>query len=407
MPDARKHELNLVLKLASGHVSEHLTAPTSVRPAGGAGYKLKCLRCSWRDQPSLRMRCPLCQGALESELDLCGATVRDCQDPLLAYLDLLPLDLADLPAAGVVVRTPCRPAPELGAALGVPNLWIKDEGAQPTGSTKDRLAAVVVATFKHFGVTEFASSSTGNTATALARAVRLDGTMRAHFFCGADFETMHDFEVDDVVILTVIDGSYAEASRVGQTFARENGLQWEGGYFNWARREGLKLAYLEAFDAMEATPDVVVQAISSGMGMAAAHKAAREYLQLGRVTHIPRMLMAQQDTCAPMATAWRAGRSEIGAQDVVARPSGLATALLLGDGSDSYPYLAEIATNTGGAIVATDQADLVRARADIWELGRLDACYSAAVAVAALRDEAAAGHISDELVLVNLTGRSR
>lgn len=381
--------------------------PAAALLLGTGTYTLACLRCPWRGEPSLLMRCPSCSAAVEPVLDLRGAAVRDCADPLAAYVDLLPLGMDGVARDGAMVRTPCRAVPALGAALGVPNLWVKDESRQPTGTTKDRLAAVVVALFRHFGVAEFVSSSTGNTATALARAVRRDGTLRVHFFCGADFADAHDFEVDDDVTLTVVEGTYVAASRAGQAFARDNGLQWEGGYFNWARREGLKIAYLEALDAMPATPDVLVQAISSGMGMAAAHKGMREYLSLGRATHMPRMLMAQQDTCAPMATGWRAGRGELTEHDVIADPHGLATAILLGNGADSYPYMAEIAAETGGAIVAVSQDDLVRARADLWDLEQLDVCYSAAAGVAAVRNEAAAGRIADETVLVNLTGRSR
>jgi threonine synthase len=121
------------------------------------------------------------------------------------------------------------------------------------------MAALVVAVFRQFGITEFAACSTGNSATALAHAVRRDGTMRTHFFCGADFRSHHDFDTDDRVSITVVNGTYAAAGRAAQALARERGLCWEGGYFNWARREGLKVAYWSVrHDGPE--PDVVVQA---------------------------------------------------------------------------------------------------------------------------------------------------
>lgn len=383
-------------------------ADGTVQVRAGRRYELACLRCTWRGEPALQMRCPVCTGAVEPVLDLTGATVGMQDDPLRAYANFLPLDDADLAGcAGVMTRTPCRAVPRLGQAIGVPNLWVKDESRQPTGTTKDRLAAVVVTLFRQFGVTEFASSSTGNTATALARAVLRDGTMRATFFCGTNFIGRHGFSVDDRVRLTFVDGSYVDASHAGKAYAREHDVQWEGGFFNWARREGLKIAWLEAFDQMPATPDVVVQAISSGMGIAAADKGVREYVRLGRASHVPRMLMAQQDTCAPMVAGWQAGRTELTELDVVVDPQGLATAILLGDGADSYPYLAGIAASSGGAIVAVSQDDLVRTRALLHELEGLDVCYSAAAAVAGLAAEAAAGRIGNELVLVNLTGRDR
>ncbi|MDJ0105747.1 pyridoxal-phosphate dependent enzyme [Rhodococcus erythropolis] len=310
--------------------------------------------------------------------------------------------------AGVSLSTPCRPAPHVGAAIGVPQLWVKDESRQPTGTTKDRLASVVLAMFRQFGIKEWVASSTGNSATALARAVQRDQSMRAHFFCGREFATEHDLVPDEQLSLTIVDGDYASASRAAQRYAAQHGLIWEGGFFNWARREGLKLAYLEAFDAMDVQPDVVVQAVSSGMGIMAAHKGAREYVETGRLEVIPRFIMVQQDTCDPMAKAWRDGRTELTAADVVTNPRGLARAILLGDCRASYGYLHEIAVETDGAIISVTQRELLEARELLLELEQLDVCYSAAATIAAVRAQASAGKITpDQVTLVNLTGRQR
>lgn len=374
-------------------------------------FRLSCVRCGWHCRPEFRLRCPECAAALEAVLDLTGAARRAHGRPEFAYLDFLPVDAADLAEIGLSVATPCRPAPRLGAAIGVPELWVKDESRQPTGTTKDRFAAVVMAVFRRFGITEWVAASTGNSTTALARAVPRDGTVRAHFFCGRDFVADHRVKVDQHVSLTVVDGSYAAAGGAAQRFATERGLTWEGGFFNWARREGLKLAYLEAYDALRAggrEPDMVVQAISSGMGMMAAYKGTGEYLRTGALSRAPRFLMVQQDTCAPMARAWREGRAELTDADVVARPAGLARAILLGDGRATYPYMRDIARDSGGAIVSVSQADLVEASAMLAELEGLDVCHSSAATVAALRAEADLGRIAPhEVALVNLTGRHR
>ncbi|MFH9663475.1 pyridoxal-phosphate dependent enzyme [Streptomyces sp. NPDC017248] len=306
------------------------------------------------------------------------------------------------------VRSPCRPAPALGAKLGLRHLWLKDESRQPTGTTKDRLASVVLAVFRQFDIKEWVTSSTGNTATALAAAVRRDPTMRAHFFCSEDFVADHQLETDDRISLHVVRGGYADAIRVARKFATERELVWEGGFFNWARREGLKVAYLEAFDEMTEQPDVVVQAISSGMGVMAARKGAEEYLATGRIGSVPRFLMVQQDTCAPMADAWRSGREELTDEDVIERPNGLARAILLGDGRDSYPYMCDIAHATGGGIASVSQTEMTEAREMLRELEGLDVCHSAAATIAALSNEVQADRIgADEVVLANLTGRTR
>jgi threonine synthase len=369
-------------------------------------YQLECPRCRWRSDPELIFRCPSCAGALESRTDLDQATIRSSDQPEVTYFDLLPLDSLDHLDEGIAHATPCRPAPALGRHIGVPQLWIKDETRQPTGSTKDRLAAIVLAVFRQFGVAEFVTSSTGNTAVALARAVHRDGTMRAHFFGGTDFSGEWGIERGDRVHLHRVDGSYAEASRRAQEFAERHGLFWEGGFFNWARREGLKLAYLESLDAMPVTPTVVVQAISSGMGMMAAHKGLTEYRRMGRLSVLPRLLMVQQDTCAPMADAWRDGRTVLTDDDVIANPRGLARAILLGDGRATYPYLHRIATDTGGSIVAVPQQAMVEARNWLHEHEGIEACHSSAATVAAVEREARADRLdADDIVLINLTGR--
>lgn len=375
-------------------------------PTGAKRYTLRCLRCGRTCPPAFLLACPQCRGPIEPELNLAHAEVRDDRSPGLAYLDFLPIDSERYLDVDGMQRTPCRAAPALGTAIGVPGLWLKDESVHPTGTTKDRMAVAVIAVFRQFGITEFVASSTGNSSTALARAVKRDRSMRAHFFCGTDFAGFQNFQPDDQVTLTVVAGNYAEASVAARGFARDNGLCWEGGYFNWARRDGLKIAYLEAFDAMDREPDVVVQAISSGMGMAAARKGIGEYLRLGRLTRMPRLLMVQQDTCSPMAQAWTEGRAELTDADVIARPTGLATAILLGDGRDTYPYMRAIAKETSGSIVAVSQQELISARRLLIEMENVDVCYSAAAAIAAVRAEAKAGRIAPtETVLVNLTGR--
>jgi threonine synthase len=232
--------------------------------------------------------------------------------------------------------------------------------------------------------------------------------VRGHFFCAAGCAGSELIDRSHGNTLTLVDGDYTDAIAAAQAFAIDRGVFPEGGFFNWARREGLKLAYLEAFDEMPVQPGVVVQAVSSGMGVMAARKAAQEYLAMGRLERLPRFLMVQQDTCAPMASAWRDGRDALTPDDVVPEPDGLATAILLGDPQASYGYLRDIARQSDGAIVAVSQRDLVEARRLLRELEGLDVCYSSAATVAAVRNEVAAGRLDpDDVVLVNLTGRQR
>jgi threonine synthase len=371
-------------------------------------FRLGCDDCGWSGPPAPVFRCPRCDGAVEARINLARVTLQPADQPEFTYFDLLPLYSPDYVQRGASRATPCRHAKRLGAAIGLPQLWIKDESRQPTGSTKDRAAAVVLAVFRQFGITQFVCASTGNTAIALARAAGQDESIRGHFFCSASSADHELIDRSNGNTVTIIDGSYADAMRAAREYAAERGIFAEGGFFNWARREGLKLAYLEAFDEMTTQPDVVVQAISSGMGIMAAHKAVTEYMSLGRLTRSPRFLMVQPDTCAPMARAWHEGRDALTDDDVIANPEGLASAILLGDGQASYRYMWDIARASGGSIIDVTQLQLIEARGMLRELEGHDVCYSSAATVAAVCKEAAAGRLGeDQVVLVNLTGAQR
>jgi threonine synthase len=385
--------------------------PASSRAARGGdtpAARLLCARCGGPAQWAFLQRCGSCGGALEPGYDLTAASIGEDTDPCARYFDLLPIASRDSLLSGACVRTPCRKAVSLGRHIGLPGLWLKAEYLQPTGSTKDRMAAVVVPVFREFGVSDFVASSTGNSSTALARAVGLSHGIRAHLFCARRFVSRHAHLGHPGVELHVVDGDFVAAEARAKAFAADAGHVWEGGFFNWARREGLKLAYLEAFDQMPVQPDVVVQAISSGMGMVGAQKGIEEYRALGRLTGQPRMLMVQQATCAPMAQGWRDGKRTLGPEDVVVNPSGLAAAILRGDAAATYPYVFDIAARSRGDVVAVSAAELVAARDMLRQHEGIDVCYASAACLAAVLQQLRGGRIQrGENVLVNLTGSER
>lgn len=340
-------------------------------------------------------------------MDLVQAAPREAEQPEAAFADYLPLGDAGVPDGGSV-RTPCRRAERLGPELGMSDLWLKDETGQPTGSTKDRLASAVVSVFKQFGVAEFVASSTGNTALALARGVCLDGSMTAHLFCPRSAPTAPEIHNWSGNVLHSVDGDYADSIAAASRFAEAHGLELDAGFFNWARREGLKVAYLEAFVEMPREPDVVVQAISSGMGMMAARKAVADLQASGHMVSTPRLVMVQQDSCAPMVDGWQRRAEALGDADVVARPEGLATAILLGDARASYPYVRELAMSTRGDIISVTSAEMVEARDLLRETESIDACYASATVVAAIRKLVRSGSVQPfATVLLHVTGRER
>lgn len=369
--------------------------------------ELACLDCGRPCEWAPVLRCRDCRGALDTPLAE-GMPRFDLPDPVMRYADFLPVTSESFLLQGICRSTPCRKAESLHEASGLSNLWLKDETAQFTGTTKDRMAAVVLSSFREFGISEFVAASTGNSSTSIARGVLLYPDFRVHLFTGREWLSRHSYCDQDGVIMHVLDSDFVGADKAARQFSSESGIHLEGGFFNWARRDGLKLAYLEAFDQMPETPDVVIQAVSSGMGIVGAWKGVQEYLRLGRISRKPRMVMVQQATCAPMVEGWLKGKVTLSQEDVVRNPQGIAKAILRNDGSASYPYLRRVAIESDGTMCMVNDDELRLARKLLIEHEGIAACYAGCAPLAAAIKLRRDGWLrGDECVLINVTGRER
>ena len=138
----------------------------------------------------------------------------------------------------------------------------------------------------------------------------------------------------------------------------------EGGFFNLGRREGAKLAYLEAFDDVErmgGRVDTVVQAVASGLGIVAAARAAEQSAAVRRWEQRPRFFCAQQTSCSPMVRAWRSEEMGENRRQPEMTPEGLAAAILLGDPFVSFDYVAREVRNSGGGFVDVTSSEIAAA----------------------------------------------
>jgi threonine synthase len=368
----------------------------------------RCVACGREYPHGLTPFCQ-CGSMIDVQYDLAAARLYDSTDSCLRYFDLLPLED---PASLLPVRlgpTPTLHAVRLGRSLGLSRLYVKNEGVLPTRTTKDRMALVVLAFLREIGIREFVASSTGNSSTSLGHFIRSCPGCRVYLFTAADFLDRLQFEeTDQAVVFAMRGATFVEASVEAAAFARRRGIAWEGGFFNPARREGLKLAFLEAAEAVARPIDWYVQSVSSAMGVYGAFKGAGELMTMGRIDRLPRLLSVQQESCAPMVHAFEGGSAQIRPQDVVRRPRGIAQAILRGDPSRSYPYVCEITRASGGGFVAVGEPEIRDARRMMEELEGLTPCYTAATAVAGLVRMARQGRIPpDDCVLVNLTGADR
>lgn len=334
--------------------------------------------------------------------------LKDSPNPYVRFAGLLPLTtLRDsLPQAEY---TPLVPAVRLGRAFGMASLYLKNETALPTKTTKDRMAAVSLPYLRERGVRAFCASSTGNSGTAFAYGIQAYPEMHLYLFTAEQFvPRVQHADHDQVTHFGMRDASFVDAASYAGNYARQHGLVSESGFFNPGRREGLKLAFLEASEQVPQPIDWYVQAVSSAMGVYGAYKGAGELLKLNRLQRLPHLLCAQQETCAPMARAYADGSETIRAEYLVARPTGIAEAILRGDPTNAYPHVRRVVMESGGGFVIVSETEIREARRKLEECENISPCFSASAAVAGVikraRDDVS---FRSSVIVVNLSGGDR
>jgi threonine synthase len=368
----------------------------------------QCVKC---DRIFPRAFTPFCEcgGMIEVEYDLDHVHLHDSEDALWRFFDLLPIENPANLLARSMPYTPCVHARKLGAVLEMPWLYLKDETKLATGTTKDRMAEVSMAFLWECGVRAFCTSSTGNSSTGYAHAIARYPDCRMYLFTAEDFRDRVDYGPSERVVPFVLrDASFVDAFNCAATFASRHKLVSERGFFNPGRREGLKLAFLEAAEQVPRPINWYVQAVSSAMGVYGAFKGAKELLGLGRISSLPRLLCVQQETCAPMARAFDDGSEVIRPEYVVHKPTGIAQAILRGDPTRVYPYVRKIVLESNGTFATVNEAEIRASRRMVEELEGISPCFSASAALAGLVRQVRQGTFPrNDTVLVNLTGSDR
>jgi threonine synthase len=215
----------------------------------------------------------------------------------------------DAPASSASPRPhAARRGARLAEHVGVGELWLKLDTANPTHSFKDRVVAVAAAKAQELGLSTLACSSTGNLANAVAARAAAEG-LEAAVFCPADLEPEKLTATAAYgATLYAVAGNYDDCNRVTVE------LSWE---VPWAFvNVGLRSYYAEgsktiAYEIVEQlgwrTPDVVVSPIASGSLFTKLNQAFTDLLDFGLADgESPRLVGGQAEGCAPVATAFAA-----------------------------------------------------------------------------------------------------
>jgi threonine synthase len=322
---------------------------------------LRCRECG-RDYDVAPIHvCEWCFGPLEAAYDyeaIAASVTREGIEKgpasIWRYADLLPTDRGSAVDLGAGF-TPLVRAERLGGALGLPELWIKNDTVNPTNSFKDRVVAVGLSKALEFGFKTAACASTGNLANSVAAHATRAG-MKSYVFIPADLES------GKVVATAVyggnvvaVNGNYDDVNRLCAELA---------GTYPWAfvnvnirpyYAEGSKtLAFETAEQLGWRFPDHVVVPIASGSQLTKIKKGFEELARVGLVDADPaaiRVSGAQAEGCSPVATAFLTGSDDIRP----VKPKTIAKSLAIGNPADGYFALDAIRSSGGGSAAVTDE----------------------------------------------------
>ena len=369
---------------------------------------LRCRRCETEHALEAVGVCSRCWGPLDPVYDwdelartVSRSTIAAGPWNIWRYHALLPVERPESLriAPGM---TPLVEVPRLAAAVGVGQLYLKLDTANPTHSFKDRVAAVAAAKAVELGMTTLACSSTGNLAGAVAARAAAEG-LEAAVFCpaGLEVEKLVSAAVYGATIYAVR-GTYDHTARLTVELALElpswgfvnSGLR--AYYAEGSKTVGFEIAEQLGWDV----PDVIVGPIASGTLFTKTYEGLE---QLGRIGLIgderPRMIGGQAEGCSPVASAFHEERAV-----KPVRPDSLAKSLAIGDPADGDLAVAT-ARSTGGTIQAVPEDEIGPNMALLAETTGVFGETAAGVTLGALKEAIAAGRVGpDDRVVLLVTG---
>jgi threonine synthase len=369
---------------------------------------LTCKECAATYPLEAHFVCENCFGPLEvsydhSDFDAPAARRKIQAGPagIWRYADFLPI--ADRPRDPLQPGlTPLVRADRLAERLGLGEVWIKNDAANPTHSFKDRVVAVALAKARELGFTTVACASTGNLANAVAAHAAAAG-LESYVFVPSDLEEQKLLATGVYgTNLVGVKGSYDDVNRLCTQLAAERPWAFVNVNLRPYYSEGSKTIAYETVEQLGwEVPDRIVCPIASGSLFTKIAKGFGEWIELGLVEgEVPTFNGAQASGCDPVAEAFGAGQEVCRPQ----RPETIAKSLAIGDPADG-PYALELARRTGGSVTSVTDDEI---RAGIRLLAETTGIFTetaGGVTTAVLSKLAAEGAIdSSERVVAIITG---
>lgn len=317
------------------------------------------------------------------------------------YAPLLPIAL-DSPRPPLQIGwTPLYHSRRLGEKLGLAQLYVKDDGRNPTASFKDRASAIGVVKALELEFETITCASTGNAASSLAGLAASVG-LRSVIFVP---ERAPQAKVAQLLIfgatVIMVKGSYDEAFDLCLEAAKAYGWYSRNTAYNPFLSEGKKTAALELCEQLEwQAPDRIFVSVGDGCIIGGLWKGLRDLLTLEFIERVPQLMGVQAEGSAPLVRAWEEGTEEI----VPLVPHTLADSIAVGNPRDRVKALRAV-RETGGQYVAVKDEEILEAMRLLGQEAAVFAEPAGAAGFAGLLKLVGEGQIDpEERIAVLVTG---
>lgn len=344
-------------------------------------YFLKCIECGREYGRNEIVYTCGCGGLLEVRYEFPEITKDDFRGyGVWRYSKLLPCERE--PVTLKEGGTPLYECRRISSELGVGELYVKHEGANPTGSFKDRGMTVGVTKALELGAKAVACASTGNTSASLSLYASKAGMRCIVVLPGGKVALgkvsqalMHGAEVYE------IDGNFDAALKMVRELCDERGYYLLNS-LNPYRLEGQKtIAYEIAEEMGWKPPDAVVVPVGNAGNISAIYKGFKELKELGLIEDIPRMYGVQAEGASPIVDAIEHGRDRI---SPVRNPETIATAIRIGNPANAPKALRAIRESGGWAVSVKDD-EIVRSQLMLARYEGIGVEPASAASIAGLR----------------------
>src|SRR5918996_2304387 len=368
---------------------------------------LSCPRCGERHDATEPHNVCTCGSPLLVEYDLDGVgAALSKEDPatraptMWRYRELLPVPEGRGAVSLGEGFTPLVATRRLGEAVGLPDLWVKDEGLNPTGTFKARGASCGISMARALGIGEVALPTAGNAGGAWACYGAAAG-IRVHVAMPSDAPLANRVECRLYgAEVALVDGSIADAARLIEKGVRERGWFDVSTLREPYRIEGKKTLGFEIAEQLEwRPPDVIVYPVGGGVGIIGIWRAMQQLAELGWIDRVPRLVVTQAAGCAPIVAAFDAGQEE---SEFWEEPRTIAAGLRVPKALGDFLVLRAVRETGGTAIAVSDDEILDAMRTMARDAGILTAPEGAATLAAAARlRERGDLQPGDRVVLIN------